>query len=92
MKRYDPRFLGILGRTTSLHNVERQDARKCLYETDFLLDKFLMADSQEHFGLNEITINAARQVLALCVHFLANRLFPAMTKNLTHGRVYSCLH
>jgi hypothetical protein len=76
MRRYDPRFLGILGRTTSLHNVDRQDARKCLYETDLLLDKFLMADSQEHFGLNEITINAARQVLTFVRPFLSEPTFP----------------
>ncbi len=46
MRHYDPRFLLILGRTTHLHNVERENAHKCLYEIDLLLDKILMAESK----------------------------------------------
>ena len=76
MRYYDPRFLLVLGRTTALHDFGREDARKCLYQTDILLDKILMAEGEGHFGLNEMTIRAARQVLTMARPFLNEPSFP----------------
>jgi hypothetical protein len=78
MRRYDPRFLILLGKTQELHGIQRSDAGKQLAAADILLGKFIAEneDSLTVFGLSEITINAARRVLVFVRPFLNDASFP----------------
>lgn len=70
MRRYDPRFLLMLGKTQEWHGVEADAARQTLVEADLVLDKFLLSEEAKKFGLNEQTFNAAQQVLVYVKPFL----------------------
>jgi hypothetical protein len=78
MKRYDPRFLLILGQTREWRGYKMQDAQKLLIAVDVLLRQFLVEneDHQAQWGLNEITISAARQVLTYVIPGLNDSEFP----------------
>lgn len=78
MRRYDPRFLMVLGKARELHGIEFQGARKGLVAADVLLGKFLVEndESQTVFGLNDITLNAARQTLNYVKPLLEDQTFP----------------
>jgi len=53
MRRYDPRFLLMLGKAQELHGIQFREARKGLVAADVLLGKFLVEneESQTVFGL-----------------------------------------